>query len=390
MDIILRRYILITIIIVSQLLSFADYSFAFVPMLKSNSGINSFLSDSDPLLNLPPNANPKLVGALVANNLLTRDFMMRADGSGIHYAELCTAEGAITFSSLTQDTALSSLLMQRYSCFLKPGCSLIKPNGGGSQVALVVLAMYLQNKQQDCLDRVYSLLEQQRDRWNNADPNTGLPSNMRYWSDDVYFFSATESRIFKINGDVNSIDRVTKMLTAYLDTLQLPNGLIKHTRHVPFVWGRGAGWVAAGLADALLALPLDHPKRQVLMESYLRLMEGLLPYQSSSGLWRQLIDYPNAWEETSGTGMFTYAMVTGIRLGWLNPEIYCPVVKKAWLALVSKLNEKGELQDVCIGTNEMMTAQGYLDRRAKTGDHHGQGPLLWTANALLLLERNKQ
>jgi rhamnogalacturonyl hydrolase YesR len=342
------------------------------------------------LLDFPPHAAPELVCELVIDNLFTRDYMMRADGSGIHYAELLTAEGAITFATVTQDRGLYSRLEKRYSCFMEPGCSLIKPNGGGNQVALVVLAMYLQNKEQKYLDRVYSLLQQQRDKWNNADPNTGLPSNMRYWSDDVYFFSAIESRIFSINGEKNSINRVAKKMEAYLDTLQLPNGLIKHTKNVPFVWGRGDGWIAAGLADALQAMPLDHPERQTLMESYLHLMKGLLPYQSSGGLWRQLIDDPKAWEETSGSAMFTYAMVTGIRLGWLNTEIYGPVVKKAWLALVERLNSDGELEDVCIGTNEKQSAQEYLDRPGRAGDHHGQGPLLWTANALLLYKQSRE
>jgi len=97
---------------------------------------------------------------------------------------------------------------------------------------------------------------------------------------------------------------------------------------VKYKGGRGMGWAAAGLTNAFQDLPEDHPKRQHLMDSYLKLMAGLESFQTPNGLWRQLIDYPSAWEETSGSAMFTYAMVTGIRLGWLDPEIYGPIVEK--------------------------------------------------------------
>jgi rhamnogalacturonyl hydrolase YesR len=124
------------------------------------------------------------------------------------------------------------------------------------------------------------------------------------------------------------------------------------------------------------------------MNSYLKLMEGLLPYQTSDGLWRQLIDYPEAYEETSGSAMFAYAMVTGIRMGWLDVETYLPVAEKAWIGLVNRVDEHGEIADVCIGTNEKKNAEGYLERKKETGDHHGQAPMLWTAQAILQLNKN--
>jgi rhamnogalacturonyl hydrolase YesR len=202
----------------------------------------------------------------------------------------------------------------------------------------------------------------------------------------MYFGCTIETRFFKITKDPAASDRITRWLTAYVDSLQMPNGLIKHTTQVPFVWGRGVGWAAAGLANSLEGMPEDHPSRQYLMDSYLKMLEGLIPCQSAAGLWRQLIDDPNSWEETSGSAMIVYAMVTGIRLGWLEEEKYAPIVEKAWLALVDKLDTDGALEEVCVGTNEKMTAQAYLDRPRRTGDHHGQGPMLWTAHALLLLE----
>jgi rhamnogalacturonyl hydrolase YesR len=39
-------------------------------------------------------------------------------------------------------------------------------------------------------------------------------------------------------------------------------------------------------------------------------------------MWRQLVDdeSPRNWPETSSTGMFTFALVTGVKNGWLPAE----------------------------------------------------------------------
>ena len=43
----------------------------------------------------------------------------------------------------------------------------------------------------------------------------------------------------------------------------------------------------------------------------------------------QLIDKEDFWNETSGSAMFTYAMIAGIKAGWLDADTYTPVVRKA-------------------------------------------------------------
>jgi rhamnogalacturonyl hydrolase YesR len=75
------------------------------------------------------------------------------------------------------------------------------------------------------------------------------------------------------------------------------------------------------------------------MLGYRTMMAALLKYQGDDGLWRQLIDHPgDAWPETSGTGMFTFAMVTGVKNGWLDGKTFGPAARKAWLGLVTYLD----------------------------------------------------
>ncbi len=113
------------------------------------------------------------------------------------------------------------------------------------------------------------------------------------------------------------------------------------------------------------------------------MMAALLKYQANDGMWRQLIDHPEAWPETSSTGMFTFAMVTGVKNGWLDEKAYAPAARKAWLALLRYLEPNGDIREVCEGTGKKNDLQYYLDRKRITGDFHGQAPILWTASALL-------
>ena len=63
-------------------------------------------------------------------------------------------------------------------------------------------------------------------------------------------------------------------------------------------------------------------------------------------MWRQLVDQSDCWSETSGSAMFAYAIITGIKEGWLNQMEYTPIARKAWLALVSYINGEGDVTEV--------------------------------------------
>ena len=354
-------------------------------------GVDQTFAENRLVLRLPDHAGPERVGRLVAEKLLARDYMIRAARDGIHYAENCAADGALTFAGLIEDEELFSRLEERYACYLEEReCSLLPDTDTYRyQAGLVVLSMFSHNKNPLYLAVALDLVRDKWMRWGDPYDESLLFRTARFWADDMYLTPTLDPRIYRLTGDPLCLDRPANWTSEYIDRLQLPNGLFRHTTEVPFVWARGVGWAAVGLTNLLIEMPEDHPKRAKLMGSYLSLMTGLIPYQAQSGLWRQLIDDPDAWEETSGSAMFTYAMATGIRLGWLDSKKFGPILRKGWLGLVAQLDESGRLHEVCVGTNEEMTAQGYLDRRRVPGDLHGQAPMLWTAGALLLLDRER-
>ena len=340
----------------------------------------------DPLADFPKGSTPQEIGKRVAENLLSRPYMttkaMNNRGS-IHYAEICTAYGALRFADITKDKDLLDRLEKRYLPIVNdPDTPLIPVgfHGDFTVFALVPFELYHLRGDRRFLDLGTKMVT---DQWKVTNPADGLTLQARWWNDDLYMISSVDSLATRVTGNPAHVNHAAHFIDAYFSKMQRPDGLLPHTLEAPQLWGRGVGWSAAGLVEALTTMPEDHPQRAVLMGYYKRLMAGLLACQAPSGLWRQLLDKPDAWEETSCTGMFAYAMIAGVKRGWLDRDTYGAAARKAWLALVGKLNDKGEMTDVCVGTNQGSGDNAYLNRPRRTGDFHGQAPVLWCADALL-------
>ena len=73
--------------------------------------------------------------------------------------------------------------------------------------------------------------------------------------------------------------------------------------------------------------PEGDANRAAILKGYLKMMEGLRANLNGDGIWNQLIDDKDFWPESSGSAMFTYAMIRGVKNGWLDAEIYAPIVR---------------------------------------------------------------
>jgi unsaturated rhamnogalacturonyl hydrolase len=112
-------------------------------------------------------------------------------------------------------------------------------------------------------------------------------------------------------------------------------------------------------------------------------MSALLKYQAKDGMWRQLIDHDESWEESSSSAMFTFAMITGVKNGWLDGATYGPAARRAWIAVVGYIDQNQNITNVCVGTGKQNSYEYYMQRQRITGDFHGQAPVMWAASALL-------
>jgi len=327
-------------------------------------------------------SDPVAISSRITENLLSRKEFMLYNSPQLktfHYAEACAAFGAARVARLLNDSVTIRRLVNRYEILLD-GVLL----GPGIHVdvnvyGIVPLELFRFTHDARFRKQGIDLADEQ---WTNPLPD-GLTNQTRYWIDDMYMIGSLQVQAYRITGNAIYIDHAAKEIDAYLKKLQQPNGLFFHGPDAPFHWGRGNGWVAAALAEMLSVLPKENPYYISIHDGYVKMMNALLHYQADDGMWRQLIDYPNAWKETSSTAMFGYAMTVGLKKGILPSKKFKPASEKAWLALIKYLNDKGELTDVCVGTGQSKDSQYYLDRGRSTGDFHGQAPMLWFAYSLL-------
>ncbi len=262
--------------------------------------------------NWPAGASPQEIGKRVAENFAAAklNFETNSRRQYIIYPEACAWYGALTIAQLTKDDDLKTKLIKKFEPLLTTETKRISSNAHVDYrvFGIVPLEIYLQTKDAKYLDLGKNLADKQ---WEKTTPD-GITAEARYWIDDMYMITAVQTQTYRATSDKIYLDRAALAMAAYLDKLQQTNGLFFHGTDSPFYWGRGNGWMAAGMAELLRSLPADNPDRPRLLQGYRLMMESLLRHQAESGMWRQLIDDPESWPETSSTGMFAFAFITGV------------------------------------------------------------------------------
>jgi len=355
-------------------------------------------AQSTDLINWPAQADPRLIGDLVAQRFVAsphNSFKPPSPPKNITYPEVCAWYGALKYAEVSNNKTLLTQLIQRFMPLFDTEKHLVpRPwHVDFSVFGTVPLEIYLQTKNKKFYTMGMRFANAQwsipidspqvvKDSYQKF-LDKGLTWQTRYWIDDMYMITMIQSKAFQVTGDLHYIDRAAHEMVVYLDTIQKENGLFYHAPDAPFFWGRGNGWMAAGMSELLSSLKKDNPNRPKILAAYRKMITSLKKYQRPDGLWGQLIDKPESWVETSGSAMFTYAIIMGIRQGWLDAEEYTPIARKAWIALTGYINKDGDISNVCEGTNRKNDYQYYLDRKQKTGDMHGQAPILWCVYALL-------
>ena len=383
---------------------YSNYTMKYFLKKSFNLTIASFLlagsslhaQNATDLKNWPSTADPKDVGKRITEKFLKTPHTQFGNPHVkakryITYPDVCTWLGGIWFAKLTHDDHLLDQLEKRLVPALDKQPQLRpKPNHVDNSVfGVLPLEFYLNTKKQNYLDLGIHYADAQWNLPKNANKKQrewakqGYTWQTRIWIDDMFMITAIQAQAYRATQDPKYIDRAAKEMVLYLDKIQLENGLFYHAPKAPYTWGRGNGWMAAGMAELLRILPENHPQQKRIMAAYQKMMATLLAHQNDNGMWRQLVDDKESWEETSGTAMFTYAFITGVKKGWLDKKTYAPAARKGWLALTKHINEQDELTEICVGTNIKNSREHYMKRPRVAGDLHGQAPLLWCAAALL-------
>ena len=115
----------------------------------------------------------------------------------------------------------------------------------------------------------------------------------------------------------------------------------KETGTSPLFWARAMGWYADALVDALDYFPVDHPKRQSLIDILNRLVNAIEKQQDkTTGLWYDIMNYSGPGKEknyfeASASCQFTYAIAKGVRKGYL-PVAKLALAKKAYAGIIKQ------------------------------------------------------
>lgn len=217
------------------------------------------------------------------------------------------------------------------------------------------------------------------------------------WCDDLYMSTPFLSRYAKLTGESAYLEDAVQQFLLFRNYLYIPQ--LQIMSHVyDFVrgsatgipWGRGNGWVLFSLTELLDMLPENHAKYSELLSFYKELCEGYLRLQGENGLWHQVLNRPDSYEESSCTSMFIYAYAKGIRKGWLSePAAYIDAVFKGWEGLTRiAIDAKGNIYGVCRGSGYSFTADYYKDDLGwNLNDTHGIGIVLLAGVEALRLQK---
>jgi rhamnogalacturonyl hydrolase YesR len=212
------------------------------------------------------------------------------------------------------------------------------------------------------------------------------------WPDDLYMSCPFLVRWAKFTGESKYLDDAANQiihqaaLEADTDGIWFHGYFNTNKTHAPFKWGRGNGWVTVATVEVLSALPDNHPARARLIEILRKQIEGIKPLQTTNGTWRQVLDKPELWEETSCTAMFAYGIARAVNRGWIDPSNMA-VARKAFAGISKQVTPDGSVNGTCAGTSIGRDLDFYINRPHPDDDMHGRGPVLLAGAEILMAKK---
>ena len=143
----------------------------------------------------------------------------------------------------------------------------------------------------------------------HSDPQRG-----RIWADALFMVMPLMAKAGRVLEDESYYDDVLVQFRGFREKLRDPTVGLYHQGWnwhgpgaSPGFWGRANGWVVVAMIEVLDAVPDGYPGRDELLASYRDFARALVAHQGSSGMWHQLLDRPDSYEESSCTGLMQSA-----------------------------------------------------------------------------------
>jgi unsaturated rhamnogalacturonyl hydrolase len=222
--------------------------------------------------------------------------------------------------------------------------------------------------------------------------NRPLPDSL--WLDDLYMSVPCLAQAGKLTGERRYYDDAARQILQFADRMFVKerrlymHGWVKGMDYHPaFHWARANGWAIMATAELLDVLPPDHPDRARILALFREHAAGLIAVQGHAGLWHQLLDRAESYEETSASAMFVFGIARGINRGWLDRQAFGPPASLGWNAVARKVNSQGQVEGTCVGTGMGWDPMFYLYRPVHVLAAHGYGPMFLAGAEMIELRK---
>lgn len=175
------------------------------------------------------------------------------------------------------------------------------------------------------------------------------------WCDALFMGPTVWAKMAKVTGEKKYLDFMYNEYKATTDYLYDKDEDLyyrdsnyftkKEANGAKVFWGRGNGWVFAGLPIIIRELPANYEHKTYFVTLYKKMASKLLSLQSNDGFWHaSLLDpasYPNP--EMSATAFFVFGMAWGVENGYLDKSFYLPAITKGWKSMVTSVWPDGKV-----------------------------------------------
>lgn len=232
-------------------------------------------------------------------------------------------------------------------------------------------------------------INQTADHLNYAEPRLAdgtiariWPHENTIWADDSFMAISFLARMGTMTGDDKYFTDAANQILNYNKYLWCPEkGIYYHCYHTDNKehgvahWSRANGWIFMAQADLLSRMPKNHPLRDAVIKNFQQQASGVARFQGKNGLWHQLLDKEDSYEEITGTAMFVFGMARGVKQGWLHPD-FIYVAEQGLKGMMKMITDNGDVTGICVGTGIMPSIAYYYSRPTQSNDPMGEGPVL--------------
>lgn len=174
------------------------------------------------------------------------------------------------------------------------------------------------------------------------------------WSDALFMAPPVYAALYQITGEKVYLDYLDSEYKSCVDSLFDRKEKLFYRDNKRFslrekngarqFWGRGNGWVFAGLPLIIDNLPAETESRAYYINLFVQMAESVAKTQCKSGEWRASLLDPDSYDvpENSCSAFMCYGIAWGIRNNYLGQKQYLPILKKGWKSLIKGVHEDGK------------------------------------------------